>query len=88
MNAFAQKQQVLRQFSGHQTKRSTAEETFSLGVKVKVFLINLFKNFEEQGEDFFNVIATVQQKYSAIQLKSNEAINLKYFNVLNVAVVP
>ena len=46
----------------------------------KTFLIKLFKNFQEQVENFFNV--TSSKKNSAILLKSKEAIKLKYLNRL------
>ena len=52
----------------------------------KAFLIKLFKNFEEQEEDFFNVSSDSSVKNSAIQLEANKTIKLKYFNVLNVGV--
>ena len=54
----------------------------------KAFLIKLFKNFEEQVEDFLCVTSDSLVKNSAIQLKSNKAIKIKYFNVLNVVVIP
>ena len=54
----------------------------------KAFLIKLFENFEEQVEDFFNVTSDSFVKNSAIQLKSNIAFKLKYFKLLNVAVIP
>ena len=56
--------------------------------RTKAFLIKLFENFEEQVEDFFNVTSDSLVKNSAIQLKSNKAIILKYFNILNVGVLP
>ena len=52
----------------------------------QAFVIILFKNFEEQVEDFFNV--TSLAKNSASQLKFNKAIKLKYFNILNARVIP
>ena len=42
----------------------------------------LFKNFEEQVEGFPNVTG------DSLVLKSIKAFNLKYFNVLNVGVIP
>ena len=54
----------------------------------KAFLIKLFENFGEQVEDFFNVTSDSFVKNSAIQPKSNIAFKLKYFNLLNVAVIP
>ena len=54
----------------------------------KAFLMKLFKNFEEQV-NFFNVKSySLAKKKTAIQLKSNKPIKLKYFNVLNVGVIP
>ena len=50
--------------------------------------MKFIKNFEEQIKDFFNVTSDSLAKNSTIQLKSNKAIKLKYFNVLNVAVIP
>ena len=44
----------------------------------KAFLIKLFKNFQEQVEDFFNVSShSLVKKNSAIQFQSNKAVKLK-----------
>ena len=49
----------------------------------------LFKNFEEQAETLFDVTGdSLVKKNLAIQLKSNYAIKLKYFYILNVRVIP
>ena len=52
------------------------------------FLNKLFKNFEEQVEDFCNVASASLVKKVVIQLKSIKAIKLKNYNVLNAPVIP
>ena len=49
----------------------------------KAFLVELFKNFEEQVEGFLSVPGDSLLKNSAIQPKSVKAIKLNHFNVLN-----
>ena len=44
----------------------------------KAFFKKLFKNFEEQVEDFFNVTSDSLVKNSAVQLESKKAIKLKF----------
>ena len=57
-------------------------------LSTKIFLMKLFKNFQEQEEDFLNISSDSLVKNSAIQLKSYQAIKLKYFKVINVGVIP
>ena len=54
-------------------------------ISTKAFWIKLFKNFEEQVGVTGDSLA---KKNSAFQLKSNQAIKPKYFNVWNVRVIP
>ena len=50
------------------------------------FLSKIFQKLW-RGKYFFNVTSDSLIKNSAIQLKSNKAIKLKYFNVLDVWVI-